>query len=370
MKRKIVIEVSLTYLPNLGGLETHLNDLITILSKYYDVVLLTMQPFGNKKLPFIEKEQNVTILRFPRFSFLPSYIQQYANYAIMPLYVTLWFLINKKEYKKEYKKVVFHLNGLVLSPLCAILKMFRMKCIFSDHFTYRGTNKLINTLIKWGLAKADCILTLSYLEKINLIKIGVPREKIKKFTHWVDLKTFKPISKKVAREKLRLDERKFIVLFVGRLVKVKGIDIILELASMMSDIEFYIAGDGPLKEKVEKATIKNKNLHYIGKISVDLLSIWYNAADLLIIPSIYDEGFGRVIIEALACGTPVVGSKRGGIPEAITPQVGKVVEPTPQEFAKAIREIIALNYSKTELREYAVKRFGIQNAETILKCLF
>jgi glycosyltransferase involved in cell wall biosynthesis len=153
-------------------------------------------------------------------------------------------------------------------------------------------------------------------------------------------------------------------------VKVKGIDIILELASMMSDIEFYIVGDGPLKEKVEKATIKNKNLHYIGKIGVDLLSIWYNAADLLIIPSIYDEGFGRVIIEALACGTPVVGSKRGGIPEAIAPQVGKVVEPTPQEFAKAIREIIALNYSKTELREYAVKRFGIQNAETILKCLF
>ncbi|MGC9088513.1 MAG: glycosyltransferase, partial [Conexivisphaera sp.] len=91
---------------------------------------------------------------------------------------------------------------------------------------------------------------------------------------------------------------------------------------------------------------------------------------VFIMPTLNDEeGFGKVIMEALACGTPVIGSRRGGIPEAIEPSVGKVVEPTLQEFARAIRDVAASNYSRSVLREYAEKRFGPQNAEIILECL-
>lgn len=64
----------------------------------------------------------------------------------------------------------------------------------------------------------------------------------------------------------------------------------------------------------------------MGGIDSDKLPIYYSAADLLIVPSISEEGFGRVILESLACGTPVIGARRGAIPDALDNSVGRVID--------------------------------------------
>lgn len=374
MERKIIVEVAMTYLPDIGGGETHLKDLVSYLSKYYDTVIITMKPYQNRKekLPFIEKTERITVIRLPRpfksLIYRNNEWRPLASLLYLPLltiYVFIWFAIHRKEV------LAFHLHGLLLSPLCALLKsVSRKRCVISVHFTFKGLGRIVDPIIRWSLAKADCVLALSELEKENLIKLGVPREKIKKFTYWIDLELFRPIERITARDKLGIDKFAFVVLFVGRLIKEKGIHLVLDIANKMKDIEFYIIGDGPLRDYVIKASRELKNVHYVGSVENSSLPVWLSAANVLIVPSINEEGFGRVIIEALACGIPVVGSNLGGIPEAIgSSHVGKIVPPTPEDFVKAIREIMSLSYSSHEIRRYAEERFSVKNAEVILKCL-
>jgi glycosyltransferase involved in cell wall biosynthesis len=376
MAAKVVAEVALTYLPDVGGGETQLRDVISAVSKHYDTVVITMKPYqkGRGKPPCVERNDNVTVIRLPRplrsMVFRDGGWKPLRGSVYLPLfipYVLLWSLMNRK------KVVAFHLHGLLLAPLCLALKALGMKCTISVHYTYTARSKMLNAVLRTCLSGADCVLALSELERGDLIKAGIPKAKVRKFTYWVDLnflRVFNVMERKLAREKLGLEQSRFVVLFVGRLVREKGIDVVISLAKMMAEAEFYVVGDGPLRERVKEASSEIKNLHYVGPVENLSLAVWYNASNVFVMPTLNEEeGFGRVIIEALACGTPVIGSRRGGIPEAIDPRVGKVVEPTPQEFARAIREVAASNYPKSELREYAEKKFGPQNADVILQCI-
>jgi len=71
-------------------------------------------------------------------------------------------------------------------------------------------------------------------------------------------------------------------------------------------------------------------------ISGPQLIPYYQAADILVVPSQYDEAFGKVVIEALSCGTPVIGTNRGAMPNIITASVGRVVEPTVENIKREI----------------------------------
>jgi glycosyltransferase involved in cell wall biosynthesis len=95
-------------------------------------------------------------------------------------------------------------------------------------------------------------------------------------------------------------------------------------------------------------------------------------ADLLVIPSLYDEAFGKVIIEALSCGTPVIGSNRGEIPSVINESVGKIVEPTVEGIKNAIEYFYsdrkALSMVTLNCRSYAEKYFSEKyNIEKIIR---
>jgi len=217
--------------------------------------------------------------------------------------------------------------------------------------------------------KADYVLVPSNLEKENVIKFGIQKEKVKIFTNWVDLNTFKPIDRNVAREKLKINRSSFVVLFVGRLIEEKGVKLLFEVAKNIKEFEFYIVGDGPLRGDVSRAAEENDNLHFVGLVDDQYLPLWYNASDVLVVPSIGEEGFGRVIIEALACGVPVIGSNLGAIPEAIKSDVGIIVDPNPQDITRAIREIVNSQYDRFKIRKYAEEKFGLKNAEEIMQLI-
>ncbi|NQS88963.1 glycosyltransferase family 4 protein, partial [Patescibacteria group bacterium] len=96
------------------------------------------------------------------------------------------------------------------------------------------------------------------------------------------------------------------------------------------------------------------------------LPLHYNAADAVIMPSQYEEGYGRVILESLSCGTPVIASNRGGIKEVLTDSVGMLIEPTEEEITKALKEINLKELSKN-CRPYAEEMFSSHNALVIEK---
>ncbi len=115
---------------------------------------------------------------------------------------------------------------------------------------------------------------------------------------------------------------KYVVGFVGSLIPIKNVMILPQifekLQNEFSDISFLVVGEGKLEKKLAAAFKDNniKNLHMLGKKKPNEMPTLMNCLDVLIIPSL-NEGLPRVTLEALSCGVNVVGSNRGGIPEAI-----------------------------------------------------
>lgn len=89
----------------------------------------------------------------------------------------------------------------------------------------------------------------------------------------------------------------------------------LEIHKRVPDVMFIVVGDGPLRKKVEQAT-SGLNVVFTSRIPQEEVANWTNAMDIMVLPS-RNEGFDAVAVEAQACGTIVVGSSNGGIPEAV-----------------------------------------------------
>jgi glycosyltransferase involved in cell wall biosynthesis len=105
-------------------------------------------------------------------------------------------------------------------------------------------------------------------------------------------------------------------------------------------------------------------------VSQEKLPLYYSAADVLIVPSIHEEGFGRVILEALSCGTPVIASKRGGITEAIDETVGEFIHVDAKTITKAVHDLSAspkLTQEKARrANAFAHRNFSQKNADVII----
>jgi len=118
------------------------------------------------------------------------------------------------------------------------------------------------------------------------------------------------------------------LIFAGRLSKEKGIEILLESASQLpNNYHLLIAGSGPLEEKVRRLSDEKTNLHYLGYQSKQNMLSLIRGSDLLIQPSL-EEGISSTLLEAMACGTCVLGSDIEGISEVIeNNKTGLLVEP-------------------------------------------
>jgi 1,2-diacylglycerol 3-alpha-glucosyltransferase len=144
------------------------------------------------------------------------------------------------------------------------------------------------------------------------------RKPIETIPNGIDTNFFRPLDKKMARKKLGIEDGR-IFLSLGRLGHEKSIDIVIK-AFKNIDAKLLIVGRGPAKQKLEKLTRKldlQKKVVFTGFIQENLKPLYYSAADALIIAS-KSETQGLVVVEAIACGTPVIGAGSGAIPEIIT----------------------------------------------------
>ncbi len=170
----------------------------------------------------------------------------------------------------------------------------------------------------------------------------------------IDAATFRPDPG--AREKLRLDPVERIVLFVGNITLGKGVDVLLEAFLTALDHgaadRLVFVGAGPaerqLRSRIE-LTIADyahadatSRVTFTGKLSAPDVARWMAAADVFVLPS-RAEGLGLVMLEAMACGTPCVGTTVGGIPEALdTPSCGRLVPPDDAgALADAMTEVLS-----------------------------
>jgi glycosyltransferase involved in cell wall biosynthesis len=218
----------------------------------------------------------------------------------------------------------------------------------------------------------------SIIEKMPFVK----RNKINVINYGIDLKLFKfsEEERKETRLKLNISNHDKVVLFLSLLSKQKGTDIALkafnELAKNNESIKLIIAGDGEYFEEAKLLAnnykIKSRVI-FTGFVHNEDTHKYYNASDIFIFPTLRLESFGIVIAEAMACGTPVIASNIGSIPEVIDNGINGVIFPT-GDFMELARQInLLLNdprYSAMlvqNARQKALNEFGLDRmiGETI-----
>jgi D-inositol-3-phosphate glycosyltransferase len=199
----------------------------------------------------------------------------------------------------------------------------------------------------------DSIIVPTHRELENMTGYyETPRDKMTLIPCGVNLKRFAPRNRREAIRQLGLPMGKSILLYVGRFTSEKGIDRLLAAMPLieagMNPHLVMIGGDGDEDE----ATVRIKNLArrlgladrvtFAGRIPQDRLPVFYSAADLMVLPSLY-ESFGLVALESLACGTPVVSTPVGALEHVILHgKTGEVVqEPGPEALARGMNRVLS-----------------------------
>lgn len=363
--------------PNIGGVETHLDDLCEFLNKAgYAVHVITYQPLMSKAwAPPFEQRDRITIRRVQWIRNLLNKVEKYPSLEFFYLFpglftVSLFHLLNKRNTVD-----VIHAHGLAAATIAYLLyKIFKKKYVVSIHWVVGlRNNGLLARVIAPVLNNAQTVLTISDASKNDLLHGCLSTNKVKTSRYWVDLQRFKPIDKKEARKLLGWENDVFYILFVGRLIEAKGVRICIQIAKELqsdSNVQLIVVGDGPLRKEVEQASRIIRTLRFIGPVENKMLPTFYSAADIVIVPSLHEEAYGRVIMESLSCGTPVIASNRGGIPELVNDSVGLIVEPIPQEFLGKIKHLMKHRVELLRLanncRRYAEETFSEKNASLIL----
>lgn len=168
----------------------------------------------------------------------------------------------------------------------------------------------------------------------------------------VNLELFKPVDKRYARQQLDLDREEDIILYVGRIDPLKGIDRLLLAKAYLQNTKKFkliIIGDNSNRQpELQRLSWMSQNLGiqdsviFAGRVEQEDLPLYYSAADVFVLPS-YCESFGLVALESLACGTPVVATKVGGIESIIHEgQNGHLVSgDIPRSIADKIADLLS-----------------------------
>lgn len=208
------------------------------------------------------------------------------------------------------------------------------------------------------VAGADRLIAANPVEYGHLVDLyGADPHKIRIVPCGVDVALFRPIARSEARVRLGLDSGQYI-LFVGRLEALKGIDVLIDAVSLLeqqgSAVRLLIAGgnlDGDVAQSLRARVARlrlTETVRFLGPVDQIDLPCYYSAADVCAMPSFY-ESFGMVAIEAMACGTPVVASRAGGL--QFTVRDGETGFLTPPGDAPALARALAAILNDGAVRE-------------------
>ena len=171
------------------------------------------------------------------------------------------------------------------------------------------------------LRSIDAVITVNQDLKRKVEAMGISPRKIHAWSQGLDSSIFFPGDRAQARRRLGVAEQGPLLLWVGRLVPVKGLEVLLDACALLrqagTSFTAYLVGDGPLRQALEeKSAVKGLQnvVKFVGACPPEQLGDWYRAADLFVMSS-WSEGLPNVLRESLACGTPFVASRVGGIAE-------------------------------------------------------
>lgn len=336
--------------PHIGGVGAHSYTLAKkLIKKNHEVYVIT---YPHKNI------QNITVKNDEGKSIGEIHVIGTNGLNIPGLRGLLFAINGKKALKKLIKEEKIDIiHGHFLFPPGYVATSVGKNKNIKTYVTSHGSDILdlyknhsyIRPLIKSVLNKADKVIAVSNALKNEIIKIDVPNisKKTEVIYNSVDTVKFHPNKEyKFKKELKQIYNTKFhedypLLLYVGSIIKKKNIDTLIEAKKLLPyKTNLVIVGSGVelnnLKEKVNKENIED--VFFTGSRR-DVEEI-IPSCDMLILPS-FIESFGLVLIEAMACSKPVIGSKVNGIKEVITDDVGLLFNPNDKnDLANCINKII------------------------------
>ena len=207
--------------------------------------------------------------------------------------------------------------------------------------------------ILWAARRADAIITVCNALRDEVVGMGIDSDRVVSLRNGVDLDLFRPTE--------RTPNEHFTLLAVGHLVPVKAQDLIIGALPLLPGVRLVLAGDGPDRAKLEALARDLQvadRVSFLGAVPQAQLRGHYGSADALVLSS-SREGWANVLLEAMACGTPVVASRVYGTPEVVAaPEAGVLMrERSYQGVADAVNALRANYPDRAATRRYA-ERFS------------
>lgn len=305
-------------------------------------------------------------------------LAELGNPPLQRLWSAHFNFLNRKLIKPDAVNLHFALNCL---PLLTNLPQ-GVPVTFNFHGPWaleserEGSGKLSVVLKHWVEQRVyhqcDRFIVLSKaFGTILHQQYQVPWSKINVIPGGVDTERFQAsLTRQQARQQLGWPQDRLVIFTPRRLVHRMGIDRLLsalaEVKTRVPDVWLAIAGKGPLRSSLEQQATElglSNHVQFLGFLPDEQLPVAYQAADLTVIPSQSLEGFGLVLLESLACGTPVMCTPVGGMPEILTNFSPELITDSPETAAISTR-LEALLSDKVSLpsraacRDYAVRNFS------------
>ncbi|MFL6709928.1 MAG: glycosyltransferase family 4 protein [Massilia sp.] len=210
-------------------------------------------------------------------------------------------------------------------------------------------------MILEAAASAAASITVCNALKVGLTELGADPGKIVSLRNGVDLQRFQPGDRAALRKELGMTG--LTLISVGNLLPVKGHDLTIRALTLMPDASLWIAGAGPEQASLEALAAElgvASRVRFLGSVPNAELHRYYSAADAMVLAS-SREGWANVLLESMACGTPVVATRVWGTPEVVTaPAAGILMdERTPAGLADAVARLRANYPDHAATRRYA-----------------
>ena len=210
-------------------------------------------------------------------------------------------------------------------------------------------------MIQAAAAMADGLITVAAALKQSLVELGVAPERITVLRNGVDLDFFRPLPRQEARHGFGLTRRT--LGSVGHLIARKGHHHVIAALAQLPDTDLVIAGDGEDKSALSALAAQlgvEDRVRFLGAVSQDRLRALYGALDALVLAS-SREGWANVLLEAMACGTPVIASAVWGTPEVVAGPAAGVLMPSldADGVVAGVRQLFADLPARSATRAYA-----------------
>lgn len=210
--------------------------------------------------------------------------------------------------------------------------------------------------IRWTAARAGHSIAVCQSLIDSLEELGGDIRRAVVLRNGVDLERFQPHNRAAARGHLGLPDGQWLVV-VGHLVELKGHAIAIEALARLPGVRLGLVGDGPERDRLQALAEQlgvAERVHFAGERSQAELPYWYSAADASLLCS-SREGWANVLLESMACGTPVAATAVGGTPEVLrSPVAGRLIDDrSAAGVVAAVSEVLAAPASRDEVRRYA-----------------